>query len=65
VDDILRTGSTLSHFVSRTGGLGLAIGLYYKLPYVLGDSVSIYEQHQNSELIMLEPGISLIKMENY
>lgn len=66
VDDVLRTGSTLKHFVSRLGGLGLAVGLYYKLPYVPGNSIHIYEAAQNTGLIQI-PGedFSLINIDKY
>ena len=51
VDDVLRTGKTMCHFASHLGGVGLSVGMYYKLPYVLGDSISIFEQKQKSDMI--------------
>lgn len=68
VDDVLRTGSTLKHFVSRLGGLGLAVGLYYKLRYVPGNSIHIYEATQSTGTGLIQfqgEDLSLINIDKY
>ena len=47
VDDIIRTGRTLSHFKSALSGIGIdsipvAIGIYYRLPVQTNDTISIF-----------------------
>lgn len=62
-DDILRTGITLNHFRVTLAGMGyatvpLALGIYYKLPYAPGDSISVFaeksEMDQSLEGMILE-----------
>jgi len=47
VDDVLRTGATMNHFIAAMGRMGfetipLVLGIYYRLSYVEGDSISIF-----------------------
>jgi len=47
VDDVLRTGTTMNHFIAAMGRMGfetipLVLGIYYRLPYEEGDSISIF-----------------------
>lgn len=55
VDDILRTGTTMNHFRVTMAGMGyetapLALGIYYRLPYEAGDSISIFTEKTEMEL---------------
>jgi predicted amidophosphoribosyltransferase len=59
VDDVLRTGATMNHFRVTLAGMGLetvplALGIYYRLPYLEGDSISIFVQKTEVDQVLDE-----------
>ena len=55
VDDILRTGRTMDHFravLEKSGfeAVSVALGMYYRLPFLPGDSISIYETRSETDM---------------